>query len=54
MFSIKTFFKKEIDNIKAVFSSSNNEESSSIKSVNDILVQHPLEEKKTKNDIIKI
>ena len=38
IFSIKTFFKKEIENLKAVFSSSNNEESSSIKSVNDRLV----------------
>ena len=38
MFSIKTFFKKEIDNLKAVFSSSNHEESSSIKSVTDRLV----------------
>ena len=54
IFSIKTFFKKEIENLKAVFSSSNNEESSSIKSVNDRLVQHLLEESKTKNDIIKI
>ena len=54
IFSIKTFFKKEIENLKAVFSSSNNEESSSTKSVNDRLVQHLLEENKTKNDIIKI
>ena len=54
IFSIKTFFKKETENLKAVFSSSNNEESSSIKSVNDRLVQHLLEENKTKNDIIKI
>ena len=54
VFSIKTFLKKEIENFKAVFSSSNNEESSSIKSVNDRLVQRLLEENKTKNDIIKI
>ena len=54
IFSVKTFFKKEIENLKAVFSSSINEESSSIKSVNDRLVQHLLEENKTKNDIIKI
>ena len=54
IFSIKRFFQKEIENLKAVFSSSNNEESSSIKSVNDRLVQHLLEENKTKNDIIKI
>ena len=38
IFSIKTFFKHEIENLKAVFSSSNNEESNSIKSVNDRLV----------------
>ena len=50
----QTFFKKEIENLKAVFRSSNNEEASSIKSVNDRLVQHLLEENKTKNDIIKI
>ena len=49
IFFFKTFFK-----IKAIFSSSNNEESSSIKSVNDRLVQHLLEENKTKNDIFKI
>ena len=54
IFSVKTFFKKEIENLKAVFSSSNNVESNSIKSVNDRLVQHLLEENKTKNDIIKI
>ena len=54
IFSIKTFFKKEIENLKVVFSSSNNEESSSIKFVNDRLVQHLSEENKTKNDIIKI
>ena len=54
IFSIKTFFKNEIENLKAVFSSSNNEESSSIKSVNDRLVQHLLKENKTKNDIIMI
>ena len=30
IFSVKTFFKKEIENLKAVFSSSNNEESSSL------------------------
>ena len=53
IFSVKTFFKKEIENLKAVFSSSNDEETNSIKSVNDKLVQH-LEEHKTKNDIIKI
>ena len=53
-FSIKTLFEKEIENLKAVFSSTNNEESSSIKSVNDRLIQHLLEENKTKNDIIKI
>ena len=53
IFSIKTFFKKETENLKAVFSSSNNEESSSIKSVNDRLVQHVLEGNKTKDDIIK-
>ena len=52
--SVKTFFKKEIEDLKAVFSSSNDEESNSIKSVNDRLVQHLLEENKTKNDIIKI
>ena len=40
--------------LKAVFSSSNNEESSSIKSISDKLVQHHLEENKTKNNIIKI
>ena len=40
--------------LKTVFSSSNNEESNSIKSVNDKLLQHLLEENKTKNDIIKI
>ena len=49
-----SFFKKEIENLKAVFSLSNNEESSSIKPVNDRLVVHLLEENKTKNDIIKI
>ena len=54
VFSIKTFFRKEIENLKAVFSSSNNEESNSIKSVNDRLVQHLLEESKIKNDIIEI
>ena len=54
IFSIKTFFKKEIENLKGVFCSSDNEESSSIKSVNDRLVQHLLEENKTKNDIINI
>ena len=42
IFSIKTFFKKEIKNLKAVFSSSNDEKSNSIKSVNDRLVQHLL------------
>ena len=54
IFSIKTSFKKETENVKAVFSLSNNEESSSIKSLNDRLVQHLLKENKTKNDIIKI
>ena len=54
IFFTQTFFKKEIENLKAVFRSSNNEESSSIKSVNDRLVQHLLEESITKNDIIKI
>ena len=54
IFSFKTFFTKEIENLKAVFSSSNNEESSSIKSVNGTLVQHLLEKNKTKTDIIKI
>ena len=54
IFSIKTFFKKEIENLKTVFSLSDNEESSSIKSVNDRLVQHLLEGNKTKDDIIKI
>ena len=49
--SVKTFFKKEIEDLKAVFSPSNDEESNSIKSVNDRLVQHLLEENKTKNDI---
>ena len=53
IFSVKTFFKKELENFKVVFSSSNDEESNSIKSVNDRLVQHLLEENKTKNDIIK-
>ena len=38
IFSTKTFFKKETENLKAVFSSSNNEEPGSIKSVNDRLV----------------
>ena len=52
--SVKKFFKKEIEDVKAVFSSSNDEKSNSIKSVNDRLVQHLLEENKTKNDIIKI
>ena len=52
--SIKVFFKEEIENLKIVFSSSKGEESNSIKSVNDSLVQHLLEENKTKNDIIKI
>ena len=33
--SIKTFFKKEIEDLNAVFSSSHDEESNSIKSVND-------------------
>ena len=47
----QTFFKKEIENLKAVFRSLNNQESSSIKTVNDRLVQHLLEENKTKNDI---
>ena len=51
---MKTFFKKDIGILKAIFSSSNNEESSSIKSENDRLVQHLLEESKTKNDIITI
>ena len=51
---IKTLFKKELEDLKAVFSSSNDEESNSIKSVNDRLVQHILLENKTKNDIIKI
>ena len=54
IFSIKTFFKKETENLKAVFSSSNSEESNTIESVNDRSVQHLLEENKTKNDIIKI
>ena len=54
IFFVKTFFKKEIENLKAVFSLSNDEESNSIKSVNDRLVQHLLEENKTKNDMIKI
>ena len=52
--SVKTLFKKELENLKAVSSSSNDEESNSIKSVNDRLVQYLLEENKTKNDIIKI
>ena len=52
--SVKTFFKKEIEDLKAVFSSSNDEVSNSIMSVNDRLVQHLLEENKTKNYIIKI
>ena len=52
--SVKTLFKKELEDLKAVFSSSNDEESNSIKSVNDRLVQYLLEENKTKNDIIKI
>ena len=51
--SIKTFFKKEIDDLKVVFSLSNDEESNRIKSVNDRLVKHLLEENKTKNGIIK-
>ena len=54
IFSIKRFFQKEIENLKAVFSSPNNEESSSIKPVNDRLVQHFLEKNETKNGIIKI
>ena len=54
IFSVKTFFKKEIENLKKVLSSSNDEESNTIKSVNDRLVQHLLEENKTKNGIIKI
>ena len=54
IFSIKTLFKKEIENLRAIFISSNNEEASSIKSVNDRLVQHLLEESKTKNHITKI
>ena len=54
IFSVKTFFKKELENLKAVFSSSNDEESNSIKSVNNRLVQHLLEENKTKNNITKI
>ena len=52
--SVKTFFKKVIEDFKAVFSSSNDEESNSIKSVNNRLVQHLLEENKTKNYVIKI
>ena len=36
------------------FRSSNNEVSNSIKSVNDWLVQHLLQENKTKNDIMKV
>ena len=43
-----------MENLKAVFSSSNNKESSTIKSLNDRLVQRLLEENKTKIDIIKI
>ena len=54
IFAVKTLFKKEIENLKPVFSSSNDEESNSIKSVNDRLVQHLLEENKTKNSIIEI
>ena len=51
---VKTIFIKELEDLKAVFTSSNDEESNSIKSVNDRLIQHLLEENKTKNDIIKI
>ena len=54
IFSIKTFFKTEIENLKGVFISSKNEESSSITFVYDRLVQHILEENKTKNDIFKV
>ena len=54
IFSIKTFFKKEIKNLKAIFSLSNGKEPNSIKSLNDRLVQQLLEENKTKNAIIKI
>ena len=52
--SIKTLFRKEIENLTAVFISSKGEELNSIKSINDRLVQHLLKEDKTKNDIIKI
>ena len=54
IFSIKTFFKKEIKNLKAIFNLSNGKEPNSIKSLNDRLVQQLLEENKTKNAIIKI
>ena len=54
IFSIKTFFKKEIKNLKEIFSLSNGKEPNSIKSLNDRLVQQLLEENKTKNAIIKI
>ena len=54
IFSIKTSLKKEIKNLKAIFSLSNGKEPNIIKSLNDRLVQQLLEENKTKYAIIKI